>query len=81
MIEVVVEGFFSALGEILAYSLWPILYYSGWLFLKGVTIGGYPPAENKMMFGTRKHSRAFVRFIGFLVCVIISYYIYVLFIR
>ena len=77
MIEAIFEGFFSTLGEILAYSLWPLLYFTGWLFLKMVTLGSYPPKHDPMAFGPKQHSEVFVRSIGFCIWVVIAYFVYI----
>ena len=76
MLEVVAEGFFYAVGEILAYTLWPILYYTGWLFLKTVTFGHYPPKHNPMAFTQKPHSKVFVRTIGFIIWGAVGVWIY-----
>ncbi len=76
MLEAAVEGFFYALGEILAYTLWPLLYYSGWLVLKVITFGNYPPKSDPMSFNPNNHSKVFVRFVGFFTWCCIGYVVF-----
>ena len=73
MIEALAEGFFSVIGELIAYSLWPFFYYSGWVFLKVITAGFYPPKKDPMAFGGKPHSKGFVRFIGFIIWCVAAY--------
>ena len=76
MLEAVVEGFLCTVGELLAYSLWPLLYYTGWLVLKPITLGNYPPKENTIYLSFSGHSKGFVRFVGAIVWIVAGYMIY-----
>ncbi len=69
MLEEIAEGFFQAIGRVIGYLFVDFLfnivfYYTGWLILKLVTLGRYPPKPEPYGWAPRPHSRGFVIFIG-----------------
>lgn len=66
MIEAIVQVIFSAFVEFIILNLGTFFYYSGWVILKVITIGYYPPKEHLMAFGAKPHSKVFVGSVGFI---------------
>ena len=50
MLDDVAEGFFRTLGELLAHAVFGAIYYTGWLALRIITLGHYPPRYDPMLF-------------------------------
>lgn len=64
-IDTIIEGVVSIVGEIFAHSLGPLFHGTGWVVLKVVTLGNYPPRARRGEIEAPYYSRVFVSFIGF----------------
>ena len=61
VIEVALEMVLTVFAEL----FWPLLYYTGWIVLKVITLGSYPPKQHSISpFTSVDHSRSFVKAVG-----------------
>ena len=66
-LDTIVEGIVSIVSEVFSHSLGPVFRWTGWIVLRTVTLGNYPPRRQRGTVEAPHYSRLFVGFVGFFV--------------